>query len=344
MPNYAMAGVGLDRRRALLIGAAALVVIMVAIVAWRVRVATTSDGGLAIRLHTAQVGDGIVVGTQVRADGVRVGEVTAIEPDSVGTQSISVRVDGAKLDGLDDSLRVDYATSNLFGISEIELRSGPGGAPLRDGSVVELTGARAADAYDATMGSLLRSLGQVGGQVLTPELSNVLAQLAGDVRAFTPLLQALVVTARTFADTQRIPLSQQLGAYGTALSGLSGFAAATIAVIDQTYKIDALRDDRPRFDATIEMVVQQLFPGLQRTMYHADAAFSGYAALLVPILSAAAKTVPTPEQSGDELRELLDRLRAAMPDTPEGPVLNLDVDLRGVPGVAVPLLGAGVPR
>jgi hypothetical protein len=319
--------------------------VIAAVIGWRTHVATNSVAGLCIRLHTQQIGDGIVPGTQVRANGVLIGSVTGIAPDALGTQMISLRLDPSRLDGLDQSLHLDYATANLFGISEVDLRPGNGGTPLRDGAVIDLTGPAAGRTCDATMGSLLRSVSQVSTKVLTPELSDVLSRLGGDARAFTPLLQALVVTARAAADTQHIPASQQLAHYGAALGGVAPFAGAVIRVIDQVYRIDALRNDRPRLDATIDMAVGQLFPALETTLNHADDHFSAYTAMLVPILSAAAKMVPAPDRSSAQLRAVLRNLRSAMSDTPDGPALNLDVDLRGVPALAATLpAGQGAHR
>ncbi|WP_227980380.1 MlaD family protein [Nocardia spumae] len=341
MPNYGLPGVAINRRRSLIVGVAALVTVLVAVSGWRIAAATHEDSGLRVRLHTQRIGDGIVAGTQVRADGVLVGSVTDIVPAALGTQTITLELDRSRLDGLDDSLRVDYAAANLFGISEIDLIAGPGGAPLHDDTVVDLTGPREADAYDATMGALLRSVSQVSGQVLTPKFAQVLTQIAGDAKAFTPLLEAMVSTARTFADHQHMPVSDLFGRYGTALTGVAPFAGTVIGVIDQIHRIEPLRTDRARFDATVDMVVQQLFPTLQNTMFHAQGNFFAYTAMLTPLLAGMARMVPAPEQSSHDLRTLIDRLRAAMPETPDGPVLNLDLDLRGVPGLAVPLLGQG---
>lgn len=338
VPNYGMPGVAVSHRQAMRIGAAVLVVIVLLGIGGRMYSHGRTASGLRIVLHTNRIGDGVVTGTEVRADGVPVGKVEAITPDALGTQRITLRLDESRLDGLDDSLHVDYATANLFGISEVELRPGSGGAPLRGDSVIDLTGGRDPDVYDATMGSLLRSLARMNDGVLTPQLVSVIDQLGSQVKAFTPLLQAMVVLARTVADHQTMPLSTVLRGFGSALGGGADFIGATLRVIAQIYGIPVLREDRARFDATIGMVVEQLFPALQHTLNHAGNEFSGYAGLLTPILSSAARMVPTPDQSSTELSQLLDRLRTAMPDTPDGPVLNVDVDLRGVP-VLAPLLG-----
>ncbi len=149
MPKYGMPGVAVDQQRTRLIGAVAfgvIVALLAAVVLYR---ELRTDDGLQITLHTEQIGDGVLAGTPVRVDGVQVGTVAAITPDERGTQRITLRLNPSQLHGIDDSLRVDYAPANLFGISEIGLRRGSGGSALRDDTVIDLTGSNTDAVFDA---------------------------------------------------------------------------------------------------------------------------------------------------------------------------------------------------
>ncbi|WP_199780116.1 MlaD family protein [Nocardia cyriacigeorgica] len=338
MPKYGMPGVAADRTRALTVGAAIVGVIVAVLLATVCYRTLRSEDGLRIALQTEQIGDGVIAGTQVRVDGVLVGEVAEIAPDARGTQRITLELDESRLAGLDDSLKVDYAPANLFGVSELELLPGSGGSPLRADMVIDLTGDRAADVYDATMGSLLRGMSQVGATVFTPQMATVIAQAAADVEAFTPLAQALIAAARTVADNQSMPSSELAGRLGGAFDGGGKFAGATIEVIDQFVEIDVLNTDREHLDSGVAALTGQILPALATTLTEAGQ-LSGYTDMLAPMLTVLARTVSTPQQSAADLRALLTRLGAAMKDTPDGPVLDLELDLRGVPGIAVPLLG-----
>ncbi len=298
-----------------------------------------SEEGIAVSLRTEQIGDGVLVGTDVRINGVLIGKVTEISPDLRGTQRIDLRLDDSRLFGLDDSLLVDYAPANLFGISEIDLRKGPGGAPLRSGTTIDLTGGNATAVYDATMGSILRSMSQVGGSVLTPQMASVIAQAAADTKALTPLVQALITAQTTIANNQKMPLSQLFGELGPAFDGGGRFAGATVQVVDLLRSIQRLQQNRDSYDQGLAIVTGQLLPALSNTLGQAGTQLSGATDMLVPVLTALTQMVPNPQQSGIDLRALLERLRAAMPDNGQGPVLNVEVELRGVPGIAVPLLG-----
>ncbi|MVU75674.1 mammalian cell entry protein [Nocardia sp. ET3-3] len=339
MPNYGMPGVAVDRKRAMTVGAVALALVAALVAGWALYRSQQTEAGLAVTLRTEQIGDGVLVGTEVRANGVVVGKVTDIAPDQHGTQQISLRLDDSKLFGLDDSLQVDYAPANLFGISEIELRKGAGGSPLRAGTVLDFTGGRAADVYDATLGSILRSASQVGGSVLTPQMASVIAQAAADTQALTPLVQALIVAQRTITDNQKMALSELFGNLGPAFDGGGKFAGATVQVVDLLRSIQRLQSNRDAYDQGVATVTGKLLPALSNALGEAGTQLSGTTGMLVPILNMLAQMVPQPQQSSAELRELLQRLRFAMPDNGQGPQLNVDVVLRGVPALAVPLLG-----
>ncbi|WP_459549559.1 MlaD family protein [Nocardia sp. X0981] len=329
MPKYGMPGVAADPRGARRVGVLVLAVLAVVVLAgygWR---AMTADEALRVALRTEQIGDGVVAGTLVRVDGVRVGSVTGITAAGRGTQEIALDLDGSRLHGIDDSLRVDYAPANLFGISEIELLPGAGGAPLRSGTVVDLTGRRAAEVYDATMGALLRSLSQTGETVFTPDMAMVISQAAADVKAFTPLAEALITAGRVIADHQSMPSNELVGRLGPAFQGGGEFAGATIEVLDQIVGIEVLRNDRADFDAGVEALTGDILPGLASTVDSAGQ-LSGYTDMLASTVNLLALAVPDPQRSATELRTLLTRLGVAFRDGPDGPVLDLEVELDGV--------------
>ncbi|WP_280406938.1 MlaD family protein [Nocardia carnea] len=331
MPKYGMPGVAAGPRSARRVGALVVAVLAVVALAGYGYRAMTADDGLRIALRTEQIGDGVVAGTLVRVDGVQVGSVTEIEPAGRGTQRITLSLDAQRLHGIDDSMQVDYAPANLFGISEIELRPGSGGAPLRSGDVVDLTGRRAAAVYDATMGALLRSMSQTSGTVFTADMARVIAQAAADVKAFTPLAEALITAGRVIAEHQSMPANELVGRLGPAFEGGGQFAGATIEVLDQIVDIEVLRTNRADFDAGVKALTGDILPALTGTMNSASQ-LSGYTDMLAPTLELLALAVPDPQQSAADLRTLLTRLGVAFREGPDGPVLDFEVELDGTGG------------
>ncbi|MEU1204985.1 MlaD family protein [Nocardia sp. NPDC005825] len=320
-------------------GVVAAAVVATALAAGVCTQALRGDDALRVQVVAEQLGDGIVTGSDVRLDGVLVGSVESIEGAGSGRVRMMLALDESRLPGVTDSLSLLAAPGNLFGISELDLQRGTGGAPLRSGAVIELTGAAAQRLSDATTGALLRQLGRSVNQVLTPELAEVLRQVSTDSKAFTPLFEALVTTARTLADTQRYAPSYLIGQYASLLLGLPPFLTGTIELLDNLDRMEALRTDRVRFDKTVAAIADDLLPGATNTLTTARDYLGDYAGPLTPLLLALGGAVSTPFRSSAELHELLTRLRAAMPDGPDGPAVNLRVTLSGIPVLSAALPG-----
>lgn len=235
MPAYALPGTEVAPRRARILGVVAVVLVIAAVVVWRVVPNSEPAGQIRVALITAQVGEGVAPGTDVRLDGVRVGSVASIDRLGSRGQRITVSLQGSQLFGLTDELSVDYVTGNLFGISAVDLHSGGGGALLTDGSIVDLTGRNAGRLRDATLSALLESTGGLTADVLTPKLAALLATAARDVRALSPMLQAIGTTVRSFTDTQQLPTSLLFDRFGSTLDGVPAALTGGLAVLRSAY-------------------------------------------------------------------------------------------------------------
>ncbi|MBF6183642.1 mammalian cell entry protein [Nocardia farcinica] len=343
MPQYLMPGVATTRTSSRRTGAAAVLVAAVVAAGW-LAVPDPGDGDrMRVTLRTEQLADGVTAGTTVRARGIAIGEITAVVPVGAGDFGLELALDPTRVFELDDSLAVDFVPANLFGMSEVELIAGPGGAPLRDGGVVDLTGPRATEVYDATTSALMRVFSDAVGGVLTPQLTTALYQLSHAVGAFTPLLRTVIALATAVADTQRLPASQLAAEYGRMLTGAGEFTAATVEVFDVIRSNQPLREDRPHFDATVNAVVDGLLPAAIALGGAGQRYASGYAAAVVPLLRTVGASVAHPQMSSAELRELLARLHRAFSDSPDGPVLATSIAVRGVPVLAQTLPTAALP-
>ncbi|MFF0456482.1 MlaD family protein [Nocardia africana] len=339
MPTYGLPGAATTGKSARRTGVLALAVVAVVAAVWAGSQAVRVDDRMRVTLRTEQIGDGVVTGARVRLDGVSVGEVTDIESIGAGQQQITLRLDKSQLTGVTDALVLDYAPSNLFGVSELELRRGQGGVPLHEGGNVDLTGAAASRVSNATLGTLIRSLGQTTDRVLTPQLADVLTALATDAKAFTPILEAVVMLGRAISDTQRYDPSFLIGQYASTLHGTAEIAGATVDLLDHINNIEVLRTDQPLFDSGIDMIANKLYPAITNLGRTGARHYTGYSDMLAPLLNVTAQMVPTPQRSSAELRTLLQRIDNSFVDTPEGPVLRLELTVRGFPVLAAPLFG-----
>ncbi|MEV6773748.1 MlaD family protein [Nocardia sp. NPDC051030] len=335
MANYSMPGVTMTRVGSRLLGLVAFGLIIALGVAWYAYKHVPESDRMRIQLRTEQIGEGITPGTTVRLDGVAVGKITDVESIDQGRQLLSLDLDRSQASSLTDSFSVDYAPENLFGISAVTLRAAAGGTPLSEGTVVDLAGR----VNDVTMGALLRSLTQTSTEVLTPKLTELLTQFNGDLRAFTPILETLVTLSRAIADTQKYPSSFLIDQYGAFFNGLGTFSSASFRLFDAIMNVEVFKNDREKFDSSIDMIANKAFPAIGAIGGVSGKHFTEMTDMFTPLLTAVAATVPNPTVSQAELTELIERLNRMFADGPNGPVVNVAVTLRGVPGIAVPLFG-----
>ncbi|WP_157556560.1 mammalian cell entry protein [Nocardia acidivorans] len=303
---------------------------------------TRTDGRLHFQVMTAQIGAGVTDGSAVELAGVPVGQLERIDSSTPDHQLLTLALESGVAAQLTDTLALDYTPGNLFGISQITLRPGTGGVPLRDGAVIDLSGV--GQVVDATMGRLLEQLATTAGRTLTPELTQVLNRLGEGLQAVGPLLRAVVEVTRVVTDTQRFPPAFLIGQYASGLQGAASLLDGSITLLDGLSHIPVLRTDRAMFDRAVDVISNDILPAASRTGFTAQHQLADFADLLGPLLRAVAATVPGPQRSGAQLRELLDRIDGAFADSPGGTVLNVEIMLRGMPAVAAPLLGAAVDR
>ncbi|WP_051182007.1 MlaD family protein [Nocardia vinacea] len=339
MPAYALPGTEVGPRRARILGFGAVVIVALTVVGWRVIPDGRPADDIQVTLLTPRIGVGVAPGTDVRLDGVRVGSVTSVAIAGSGRQRIGLDLQQSQLFGLTDALTIDYAPGNLFGITTLQLNSIDGGRPLSDGSLVDLTGRDADRVRDATLTALLESTGQLTDDVLTPRLTDLLHKMSHDISAFTPLLQAIGTTLRSYTETQQLLPSFLLDQYGSALTGVPALLAGAAELLhsDLTNQQLQTEEDITRFSEMFAKVQTLMLPAATDTLYTSQRYFGGLMPIAIAILDQVAASVDTPEPSGNDMRELFARLRAAFHDSPSGPVLDARIDLTTVPGLSAPL-------
>ncbi len=339
MPAYALPGTAIGPRGARIVGTCAIVFAVAAGVAWKTVPRPAPADRIDVALVVDHVGEGIAAGTDVRFDGVRIGSVSAVDIAGRGTRRIELALQRSQLFGLTDTVSADFAPGNLFGISTVDLHANPGGTALTEGTAVDLTGPAANRVSDGTLSALLTSTGKLTGDVLTPQLTAVLQEVSHDVTAFTPLLQAIGATARAAVETQQLPPSVLFDEFGSALTGLPSILTGGLTILESDYTNKYLQSAEHirQYGALWTGVQYQLLPVLTQLLDAAQPRFGGLVPAAAAPLQQVAASVSTPQRSEQQLRELLDRLGRAFHDTPDGPVVDADVDLDVVPGLAAPL-------
>ena len=342
MPAYGLPGVTTDQRKARRLAAIAMVCVVAVVAGWQIRDALKHPDVFRIRLFTNIVGDGVVPGTDVVLSGITIGKVSEIDPTPDGRQLITLALRPSNVAGLTDSLDIDYAPSNLFGISAVVLKRRPGGTALRMSQILDLT----ADdrVADVTVGTMLRELAASGNEVFTPQLADLARRAATDLKAFTPTLESMISVGRAIADTQRYPSSFLIAQYAEFIKGIAVFTGSTVRLVNDVYHMDVLRHEGELFDVGVTLVVDRLFPMLS-DVFGTLHKYAGNADGTTALLHQISLLNPDPERTREGAGELIRRIDQMLVNTPTGPELNVPVTviLRNVPVLAEQLPGLSSP-
>ncbi|MCS3779566.1 MlaD family protein [Tsukamurella ocularis] len=312
---------------------------LIAFAVWGVQALRPQDV-FTLTLRTPTVAAGIVEGAKVRIQGLDVGSVSGIRSLGNAQQGVTLRLDGPQGRSLTNNVEAAFSAGNLFGVSEVILTPHEGGGALRDGA--ELAPTR--PITDNTVSNMIATLGDVNNDALRPYMGQVLLNFDASSKAMLPLLTALGSVAQTMQDTQRLStaetfptvvaalkaadpaLGAMIPAFQSALDHTplhNGDSKKTIAILD-----DGINDERAGLIAGLQAILTpQAVDGLKT-------ASPMLLSLLQPILAA----FPNGSAGGVgiQLSQLLDNVRKAMPNTPNGPVLNLRLSV-DYPAVAAAL-------
>lgn len=339
MPAYGLPGVSTGRRKARALALSTLLCLGAIAGAWHLHDTWKQPNELRIQLYTNMVGDGVIPGADVMLSGVAVGKVSTIAPTSEGKQLVTLSLQPSNVSALTDKLTVDYAPSNLFGISAVVLKRQSGGTALHMDQVLNLTsGDRVAD---VTVGNMMRQLAASANEVLTPRLSELMKSATTDLAAFTPTLETLFSVGRAIADTQRYPSVFLINQYAAFINGVATFSGSTIQLINEVYNMQVLKNEGPLFDEGVTLVADQLLPMLSDVLWTAHK-YVGHADGTTALLHQISELNPDPEHTRLGTAELIRRLNEMFVDTGSGTELYVPVKvvLRGFPVVADQLPGA----
>ena len=339
MAEFRIPGMSADtatyRRRALAFLAASVVFVGAVVVIDR---AIPSDS-IRITMSTSSVAGGIQRGASVVLNGSQVGRVADVTTPAPDAYEIALDLDpermGASTDILTDTAMVSYAPENLFGIAAVVLYGQPGGAPLHDGSSFSPP-----EPEDATLTTLLHNLSDLQNEAFDPYVGGVLDIANQATGGLLPLFGAIGQIASDFADTQVVTPAETLPQYTQLIGQVRGAVDDLLPPIKQIMDWQAprapgyLEASEKGLSATAGPFVDDL-----TRLLGPDAL--GMTAPLMPVLTEiigrVQQTFPDSRRNGIQIATLIERLRRSLPDTPDGPVLNVDVVLKSTPGLAAAL-------
>ncbi|CAM3868431.1 MlaD family protein [Tsukamurella strandjordii] len=295
----------------------------------------------SVTLRTPVVAAGIVEGAKVRIQGVEVGNVSGIERLGNGQQGVTLSLDGPQGRSLTNNVEAAFSAGNLFGVSEVVLTPHDGGGPLASGAVIAPT----KPISDNTVSNMITTIGDVNDDALRPNMSQLLLNFDASSKAMLPLFTALGSVTQAISDTQKLSTAATFPLITETIQSADSAVAAMLPGFQIQSKLPLLHNGnsqkiKPMLDQGINDERTGLLAGLQRilTPEALDALRTltpAGVSLMQPILNA----FPNGSASGVGIQfgQLLDNVRRAMPDGPNGPTLNLRLQ------VYYPAVSAALP-
>ncbi|MBS4103447.1 MlaD family protein [Tsukamurella paurometabola] len=324
-----------------------LCLVLIAAVAWGVNALRPQDV-FTFTLRTPSVAAGIVEGAKVRIQGVEVGTVSEIRALGNAQQGVTLRIDGPQGRSLTTKVEAAFSAGNLFGVSEVILTPHEGGAALQNGA--ELAPTRRIT--DNTVSNMITTLGDVNKDALRPHMSQLLLNLNASSEAMLPLLTAVGSLTQAVQDTQRLSTSQTFPTVTASLRAADSSLAAFIPAFRTNFEHKPLHDgSSARTIAMLDGINNErtgMLAGLEAIL--TPEALNGLRTatpMLVSLLQPLLKAFPNGSASGVgvQLSQLIENVRRAMPNTPNGPVLNLrlSVDYPAIAAMLPPGADAAKP-
>ncbi|GAA1077350.1 MlaD family protein [Tsukamurella spumae] len=318
---------------------------LIAVAVWGVQ-ALRPDDAFTFTLRTPTVAAGITEGAKVRIQGVEVGTVTSVTALGNAQQGVTLRLDGPQGRSLTNNVEAAFSAGNLFGVSEVILTPHDGGGALRDGAQLAPT----KQITDSTVSNMIATIGDVNNDALRPRMGQILMNVDASSKAMLPLLTALGSVAQAMQDTQRLSTASTFPTAVAAIKAADPAIGAMIPTFRSTLDFKPLHNgDSKRVMAMLDQINNERY-GLTAALeaiLTPDAiqglktASPMLVSLMRPILAAFPGGSAT--GVGIQLGTLMDDVRKAMPNTPNGPVLNLrlSVELPAIAAVLPP--GTDVP-
>ena len=163
------------------------------------------DDQFSIAINTPYVGQGVAAGTAVVLHGVKVGRVTNVTNTAGGGVRLATDLEKRPLQGLTNTMNIDFRPINYFGVAGINLVPNSGGQELRDGSEISLV-----PNGNFTLSELLSQLGNVSEASVTPQLIKVIDRVTRYTDGLNPLFETAVTVTQALADVQTVPTEQLL--------------------------------------------------------------------------------------------------------------------------------------
>lgn len=351
-----------EARRLAFIGLAVILCLLLAgIIAVRNPFGTRPADRLAVVMDLPYVGQGVSAGTPLMMHGVTVGRVATISIQSNGSVRLDTDLESAPAEGLTTALTVDFRPANYFGVTGINLIPGAGGQPLRDGIQIGVV-----PQGNFTLQALLSRLGEITGDVVTPQLIGVINRATRITDGLNPFIESMLIVANSVAKTQTVSTEQLLRntagisaafppfvddatSAGYGFNQRSGYVLFNVSGQDSLPGQDEIPiPGRPVSDefwqrrviGTLDVMAGSFFGALGKLL----SSHTGDLLPAVNLVQTVSDTVPglvPPIGFADTMVELRTRFEKLYSGSPEQRALQVHIVLDQLPGLQAPIAAMG---
>lgn len=317
-------------------GLIALVAIIASIAVLAAYARGEFDSRWRINVDAATIGEGLVIGADVKLNGFAIGRVRAIETVGYGRQRIALDLEPAHASHLTNRVKARFTPSNMFGATGVELIPMAGGRSLRDGDLLVID----PETAQITVSGLFSRAGKVAGELSSPEVLDLLNIVVENARDARRSMVAVLQIARMLRDEQRGSVSKYLrvGAeMGDAAQRLTPLiVSGVVDLVDQT-EYFASKGNRERTNRAIGGLNHRLlYPAGDAVAKHEEDAATIITTaldLIIPISVAIGSVAPT----YNGIPEVIENIRSAFPTVAGRPQLQLRVVATNFPQVVTAL-------
>lgn len=325
------------------------------------------EGQFTIAIATPFVGQGVDAGSPIVLHGVEVGRITNVISNPGSGVRLAADLETKSVQGLTDTMDIDFRPINYFGVAGINVIPHPGGQALRNGSYVNVV-----PKGNFTLSELLSQLGDVSAGALTPRLISVVDRVTRYTDGLNPLFETVVTVTKAFADVQTVPTEQLLTNTAGSIAAFPPFADAAVnaatRLIDFSYypgdspltaaeaassgpdltvpllnktTVRNFADETPEFYqeqviGIAKLVAEGLFGAIGKIEYsHVDDLYP-----LISGVKAITDTAPPllrPQDIAEKLAELRSRFETLYAGDGSQRAISVRILLDSLPGVAAPL-------
>ncbi|GAA2052635.1 MlaD family protein [Williamsia deligens] len=335
-----LSGRGPSRRTLLTLGAAAIVVLVVAAIPLTVYARGGFDSRVKVVAVADAVGDGLAAGGDVKFRGLIVGRVDSVTVTEGSKQQIALSIDADQADDIPDQVSAAYAPSNILGVTGIELRSdrtvGDTAGHLRDGERLRI----GSESTTVSVATLLRQVGEISTTVTGTEVSTSIDVLSRVVTAVQPLLRSGADLLNLAAARQQMPLARFLQTLGPASRGVADLEGPFDSVL-----INLTRTTAEYTNPAVVSGVRDTLSGLVDTVGTIGGvvgdnlgSLSTLLDFVITVGSPLGQTLRSIPPAYDDTRELVRRLTKALPTQNGKVTLQVGATLANMPQLTSVLL------